>query len=66
MGEKPNHTTARKPGPLIIIQYSLQCVIHTVDFGILDKHAVGRYTKIYVSEKIGKFVKFACREKGFS
>jgi hypothetical protein len=23
MGEKPNHTTARKPGTLQIIQYSL-------------------------------------------
>jgi hypothetical protein len=23
MGEKPNHTTARKPGPLQIIQYTL-------------------------------------------
>jgi hypothetical protein len=23
MGEEPNHTTARKPGPLKIIQYSL-------------------------------------------
>ncbi len=24
MGEEPNHTTARKPGPLEIIQYSLE------------------------------------------
>jgi hypothetical protein len=27
VGEEPNHTTARKPGPLYIIQYSLVCDI---------------------------------------
>jgi hypothetical protein len=26
VGEEPNHTTARKPGPLEIIQYSLDTI----------------------------------------
>ncbi len=28
VSEEPNHTTERKPGPLLIIQYSLLCPLH--------------------------------------
>ncbi len=34
--EEPNHTTARKPGPLYIIQYSLVCDIDLTTHLIME------------------------------
>ena len=35
MGEEPNHAMARKPGPLLVIQYSLP-VVPIFKFGTVE------------------------------
>ncbi len=43
MGEEPNHTTGRKPGPLYIIQYSLvRAKDVSLDFCDTDKFCTDR------------------------
>ncbi len=43
VGEEPNHATARKPGPLYIIQYSLvRAKDVSLDFSDTDKCWTGR------------------------
>jgi hypothetical protein len=35
VGEKLNHTTARMPGPLKIIQYSLNILLHSAGYDLI-------------------------------
>ncbi len=53
MGEEPNHTTARKPGPLEIIHYSLERpVVNEREGEYTDKKEM----KIFLIYCIRKFI----------
>jgi hypothetical protein len=43
-GEEPNHTTARMPGPLEIIQYSLQLTIAGMGEGLMRIRKMAEYS----------------------
>ncbi len=43
-GEEPNHTTARMPGPLEIIQYSLQLAVAGTGKGLMRIRKMAEYS----------------------